>query len=86
MIRKERMISFRLTHQEYERMKTLRDAYGARSVSDVARLAVHSLVSTPSTSAALDLNVLDRLRIVEVKVSNLNAEVDRLRGTLPVKS
>lgn len=86
MIRKERMISFRLTHEEYERMQTLRDAYGARTVSDLARLAVHSLVSYPGSNLHPDLNVLDRLRIVEVKVSNLNAELDRLREALPVKS
>lgn len=84
MIRKERMISFRLTHQEYERMQTLRDAYGARTVSDLARLAVHSLVTYPSSQPP-DLNVLDRLRVVEVRVSNLNAEIDRLREALPVK-
>ena len=85
MIRKERMISFRLTHQEYERMQTLRDAYGARTVSDLTRLAVHSLVTYPAASALPDMNVLDRLRVVEVKVSNLNAEIDRLRDAIPVK-
>lgn len=86
MIRKERMISFRLTHEEYERMQTLRDAYGARTVSDLARLAVHSLVTDPTSTLVPGLNVLDRLRVVEVRVSNLNAEIDRLRGALPVRS
>jgi hypothetical protein len=85
MIRKERMISFRLTHEEYEQMQTLRDAYGARTVSDLARLAVHSLVTYPAATPIQGLNVLDRLRVVEVKVSNLNAEIDRLRDALPVK-
>lgn len=85
MIRKERMISFRLTHEEYEQMQTLRNAYGARTVSDLARLAVHSLVTYPTATPVPGLNVLDRLRVVEVKVSNLNAELDRLREALPVK-
>lgn len=78
-MRKQKMISFRLTPEEYDRMQTLRETYGARTVSDLARLAVHSLVTNGSSVAPPDLSLIERLRLVEARVLNLNNEVDRLR-------
>ena len=81
-MRKQKMISFRLTPEEYDRMQILRENYGARTVSDLARLAVHSLVGNGSATAPPDLTVVERLRLVEARVLSLNNEVDRLRRHL----
>lgn len=81
-MRKQKMISFRLTLEEYDRMQILRENYGARTVSDLARLAVHSLVSNGSATSPSDLTVVERLRLVEARILSLNNEVDRLRRHL----
>jgi predicted transcriptional regulator len=50
---KSRMISIRLSDEEYSSIKTVCDSYGARSVSDFTRTALNSFVqhqdSQPST-------------------------------------
>jgi len=42
--RRSRMVSFRLSEQEYESLLTLCSSRGARSLSDLARDAMHALL------------------------------------------
>ena len=42
--RRSRMVSFRLSEQEYEHLLTLCSERGARSLSDLARDAMHALL------------------------------------------
>jgi hypothetical protein len=44
-----KMISLRLSEGEYEVLKARYRTYGARNVSDLARLALEQVLSTPDT-------------------------------------
>jgi hypothetical protein len=79
--RKCKMISLRITAGEYDALHTLYRSYGARNVSDLARLALqHVLGKALSTDdGALHTKVHDmdeRLRVVEEAIALL-AEQDR---------
>jgi hypothetical protein len=70
---KRKMISVRLSEVEYELLKTQYRTYGARSVSDLARLALEHIMTGPAASkdglaekvARLD----DRVHTLESQVS-----------------
>lgn len=70
---KSRMISLRLSAEEYESLRNLYASYGARSVSDFARLAMKRLIAGAFASddaVLLRLNDMDeRLRSVEARLS-----------------
>ena len=80
-MRRQKMISFRLTPDEYARMQTLRETSGARTVSDIARFAVRSLIVSEA-AVPHEMSLVDRLCLVEVRLSNLTAEVNRLSRCL----
>ena len=71
--RKTRSISLRLSEEEYEALRKLHRSYGARNVSEFARLAIQGVIgSTPSTDGLLlaklhQLNV--RLEQVEERIA-----------------
>jgi hypothetical protein len=73
--RKRKMISLRLSEQEYETMRALLPKFGARTVSDFARLAMQRTISNSFASdSSLDakLKELDRrLDFMEARVSSL---------------
>jgi hypothetical protein len=74
--RKSRMISFRVSEDEYAGLKSLCLNEGARSVSDMARDAVHRLVTkdTPSNNDQFETLV----HLLKYRVEELNQEVKRL--------
>lgn len=43
--RRKKMISLRLSDEEYEGLRTHYRAYGARNISELARLAVHRVIT-----------------------------------------
>ena len=45
--RRKKMISLRLSEEEYEILKTRYRIYGARNVSELARLALQRIVTDP---------------------------------------
>jgi hypothetical protein len=67
--RKNKMISLRLSEEEYAALRTHYLSYGARNISDLARLALHQVISKPPEPEAgllakvHELN--DRLAAVE---------------------
>jgi hypothetical protein len=69
------MISLRLSDGEYEVLKTHYRAYGARSISDLARVALKRIVTMPASpqvdiaSQLTELN--DRVRMLESRVALL---------------
>jgi RAB protein geranylgeranyltransferase component A len=67
------MISLRISHAEYEALRALYPVYGARSVSDFARLAMKRIIGgtfAPDDSILTRLNKLDeRLRSLEARLS-----------------
>jgi hypothetical protein len=72
--RKCRMISLRLSPNEYDAMHALFPKFGAKSVSDFARLAMQRTLTNSFADGALisKMNELDeRLRYIEARISAL---------------
>jgi Arc/MetJ-type ribon-helix-helix transcriptional regulator len=73
--RKQKMISLRLSEEEYEGLNTHYRAHGVRNISEFARLAIQRIVAEPAGpehAVAARLSELDqRLRQVESQVSLL---------------
>ena len=73
--RKQKMISLRLSEEEYQGLNTHYRAHGVRNISELARLALQRIVAeSPGAdrSVAARLSELDeRLRQVESQVSLL---------------
>jgi len=67
------MISFRLSEDEYASLRSLCENEGARSVSDLARDAVHRLMVKHSQS-----DVELTLRELRGRLDNLDLQVQRL--------
>jgi Arc/MetJ-type ribon-helix-helix transcriptional regulator len=71
--RRSRMVSFRLSEEEYADLRSLCETGGARSVSDLARDAVHRLIQPDS-----HVEVAAALRALEGRVDTLDLQVQRL--------
>jgi hypothetical protein len=70
------MISFRLTAEEYDRFRELCCTSGTRSVSELARAAINSLLKHPGSvpADALEYRILE----LEGRVHMLGLELKRL--------
>jgi hypothetical protein len=75
--RRSRMISFRLSEDEYASLRSVCESEGARSVSDLARDAVHRLISKGS-----DTTYEHVLRTLEGRVDILDLRVRQLSEAL----
>jgi|SRR5579859_2100136 len=73
--RRNRMVSFRLSEEEYEDLKHICMTVGARSLSGIARDAVQRLLSN-GTGPNSDSD--SQLRILYEKMDALDQEVKRL--------
>ena len=67
--RRNKMVNFRVSEDEYEYLKTLCASEGARSISDFARMAVCRSIASHASSLE---EPLDR------RVERLDAKVDEL--------
>ena len=67
------MISFRLSEDEYASLRSLCENEGARSVSDLARDAVHRLIVKDS-----ETDVAVTLRALQGRIDSLDLQVQRL--------
>jgi hypothetical protein len=74
---KSRMVSFRLTADEYERVRDLCFSHGLPSVSEMARTAIHSLLRDPSLLPAQSLE--GRVAELEGRVRILASDVRKLQ-------
>jgi len=72
--RKTKMISLRLSNEEYETLHNLYRAHGSRSISDFARNAMQKVISGAAPSRSLET----RLQELDGKMSALDHEVSRL--------
>jgi hypothetical protein len=73
--RRRKMISLRLSEVEYEVLRTHYRTYGARNVSELARLALQRMMSGPAASqdafAAKLVELDNRVHTIESRVSLL---------------
>ena len=79
LIRKNRIISLRLSEREFEALKALYAAHGARNISDFVRSTMNRVISeTTHDNCALELKVQE----MDGKLSILDDEVARLTHLL----
>jgi hypothetical protein len=74
--RKQKMISLRLSDAEYTILKSHYRTHGARSISDLARLALHQIMDPAPAAGHDDLAV--RLAQIEDRLHTLETEVSIL--------
>ena len=78
-MRKTRTISLRVTEQQFEALKSLYAAHGAKSISDFARTAMQNLILEPTVEpSSLELKVQE----IDGKVQILSSEVARFSQLL----
>ncbi|MGD0296109.1 MAG: hypothetical protein ABSE86_03280 [Bryobacteraceae bacterium] len=77
-IRKSKMISFRLSPEEYQTLKDTCELEGVRSISDLARTAMQKWIAFGWQSVPLS----DEVRDLRNRVRMLSLEVDRLSTTV----
>ena len=88
LARRTRMVSIRLSNEEFERLKGRCDEVGARSLSDIAREAMLLLLDPRSLpaprpighSAYSEPETLHRVATLEDQVQNLQQTIFRLNG------
>ncbi|MCX6619758.1 MAG: hypothetical protein NTY38_01500 [Acidobacteria bacterium] len=71
---KSRMISIRLSDDEYYTIKTVCDSYGARSVSDFARTALHSFAQHQEPLP--DSSVDNRFAEIDDRLDQLSRQLE----------
>lgn len=76
---RSRMVSFRLTADEYDRFRELCFTHGIRNVSEMARTAINMLLQQPSQASrgALECRVAE----LEGRLHMLALEIKRLSHT-----
>ncbi len=72
--RKTKMVSFRLSPEEYLRFREACTNHGVRSVSELARTAMQSLVSMEGIPVSLQ----DQVKELRDRLAQLSGEVQRL--------
>jgi len=70
--RRKKMISLRLSEEEFELLKARYHSYGARNVSELARLALHRIVAE---SAGPQNDFAARLSELDDRVSALESQL-----------
>jgi hypothetical protein len=82
-IRKSKMISFRLSPEEYQTLKDTCELQGVRSISDLARTAMQTLIASGWRPVPLSDEVRDlrnRVRMLSLQLDQLSTDVHRGRG------
>ena len=76
MKRRAKMVSIRLSEDEYRRIKEMTEAQGARSVSDVARSAMHLMLA--NYEAGTEATMEARMQEMDGRLTELGDEIQRL--------
>jgi Arc/MetJ-type ribon-helix-helix transcriptional regulator len=79
---RSRMISVRLSEEEYSALRRLCSASGARSVSDLTRDAMRALLNGTSRSEVLGIHVDEfrtQMRSLDRKIEQLAADITSLK-------
>ena len=78
---RSKMISFRLSAEEYEHFRELCFAQGVRSVSELARAAVNRLIHDPDPEHATAEALETRVASLEAQLQTVILELRRLKQT-----
>jgi hypothetical protein len=74
--RRDRLVYFRISEEEFERMQKACDATGARSVSDLARAAVQEFISPQKNES--EAQVFEIVKSLRAVVDEINQSVRQL--------
>ena len=83
--RKSRMVSFRLSPEEYRQLRDACVTHGVRSLSELARNAMQGLIVTTRSDLPLHLQVQelrDRLATLSQQIDRLSQSVEPLRTSV----
>lgn len=72
---RNRLIYFRVSEDEYQKYNHVCESTGSRSISELARVAMESMVEN---SGKHEERVTDRLSVIETLVIDLNRKVHEL--------
>lgn len=78
--RRSRLVSFRLSEEEYQELCSACISSGARSISDLARTALDQWIS--SSNAADNCVFTSQMCALDAKVRQLRSEVEQLSKRL----
>lgn len=81
---RNRLIYFRVSEEELERIRSLAESKGARSLSDLAREAIERL-HRPALDAESNQSLpilLDRIHTLQSTIDSMNDRIDRLALSL----
>lgn len=77
---RNRLVNFRLSEEEFEKLRASCSLYGARSLSDFARVAVMRSVSGHAHADASEPSNLDRkVNDLESRISELTRLIEAVR-------
>ena len=76
MSRRSRMVSIRLSDEEFKQLLEACHAHGARSISDLAREAMHRMVLNGKANGP---ELGEKVRELDARLAVLQDEVARLR-------
>jgi hypothetical protein len=82
-IRKSKMISFRLSQEEYQTLKDTCELQGVRSISDLARTAMQKLIASGWQPVPLSDEVRElrnRVRMLSLQLDQLSTVIHGSRG------
>lgn len=79
---KSKIVTFRLTDEEFQRFKTVCAANGTRSVSEVARFAIESVIhgdiALPEAQFRAQIRQLeDKVAVLDRKIEDISRLVER---------
>lgn len=78
--RRNRLITVRLTEEEYRNIYAMCVATGSRSVSDLARRAIRQMLDAGKEQSAVTLQ--GRMDVIEARLGSLAENVSRLMSLI----
>jgi hypothetical protein len=79
---RNRMISFRLSPEEYEKFRELCFSSGIRSLSEMARVAINNFLTHQTPKSATQNSLDARISDLENRLQILSNELKRQRGSI----
>ena len=73
--KKTKMISIRVSPEEYERLRSIYESRGIRNVSEFARQAMDHIINSDVDG---DLDLKAKVRVLDTRLSILQGEVSQL--------
>jgi hypothetical protein len=88
MTPKNKLVSFRISHDEYIRLRGACASVGARNISELARAAMQRMVdraSDPSLNFDAELGLQGQVLGLRSKLDDVAQDVDRLARAVALK-